>query len=145
LEKHSKQLIKSKIRQVKNSDIALQQESVRRFNQARICDLLQWTQTKYNHFLFNGGIEFLSAYIGKDDPAVNRIAPRMEFWNWWKGLWNARDASFLEDVDGREDELPLRRREELYRIVHNVNILAAEIHPPRQAYPKDFVHHKIEM
>jgi hypothetical protein len=122
-----------------------QQEAVNKFRQARILDLLQWTPGTYNIFLYNSGLEYLTGYFQSDANAVASLESRIEFWNWWKALWRGRDEAYLEDIDGREDEINVKTREQLYQTTHNVNILVAEIYPPRHVYPAGFVHTKIEI
>jgi len=130
---------------MKDQTIHMQQESVRKFNQSRICDLLQWSQSQLTWFIYNNGIRFMEEYFDHDEKAIDQLKTRREFWKWWKVLWNGRDAAYLEDLDGREDEIVLKIREILYNKMHNIKMLASEIYPPRHIYPKGFTHIKIEM
>ncbi len=122
-----------------------QQQASIRFNQARACDLLQWQTGEFAMFIYERGHEYLAAYFGDDQQAIDKLSRRIEFWNWWKNEWNNRDAAYLHDIDGREDEISLRFRNKLYSDLHNIRILAAELSIPSIVYPKDFTIIKMEM
>lgn len=127
------------------STIHQQQAAITKYNQARICDLLQWHINKYLLNIFEAGHAYLDAYFNNDKEAAKALARQKQFWNWWKGLWNARDEAFIEKMDGRENRATLRNRVEYYNAIHNPAVIASESFPPRQAYPAGFTHIKMEM
>lgn len=127
--------------------ITLQQQksAIMRFKQARVCDLLQWQQQAYSQFIYERGHEFLDAVFGNDTGAIYKLSRRTEFWEWWKVEWNTRDAVYLDDVDGREDELYITTRIRLYKALHSAEQLACELSIPRLVYPNDFTTINIEL
>jgi hypothetical protein len=128
-----------------NQTLTNQTNAMRKFKQARICDLLQWKDAKHSWCIYNSGIQYLDEYFNNDKKAINQLLAYKRFWDWWKWTWHLRDEAYLNDIDGREDEISLKQRIDLYLTTHNVKILAAEIHPPRHVYPPNFTHIKIEM
>lgn len=118
------------------------QAAVKR-NQSRIVDLLKWRPEQYSTFMYDCGLEFLVAYLGNDEEAINLLTPKEEFWIWWKNLFNLRDESFIREWDGMEDAISTADLYQLYRDLHNPKVLACEIHPPRYVYGRAFT--QIEM
>lgn len=107
-------------------------------NQARVIDLLHWSLAAYSAHLYNCGLRFLEVYLSNDEDAVAKLAPRREFWNWWKNLFNARDEAFIEAWDGLEDSISTEDLRELYHDIHKPEMLACELAPPTIAFPPDF-------
>lgn len=114
----------------------VQAEIVR--NQARIIDLLKWDVDTYSAFMYNSGLEFLTEYCHVDPTAIDELAPRREFWNWWKNQWNERDTIYIMTMDGLEDSTSLEEFRKVYRMQHDPKILVCEIHPPRIIFGNKF-------
>jgi hypothetical protein len=121
------------------------EKAIIKWKQGRVCDLLQWQPGKLAMFIYERGHDFLSALFGDDHEAIHKLSSRLEFWNWWKMQWNVRDEVYLDQVDGRQDELAINTRGKLYSSLHSAEILAAELTIPRIVYPADFTIVKIEM
>src|SRR5688572_3587801 len=100
-------------------------------NQARVIDLLQWRPEQYARFVYDSGIEYLEKYIGQDKEAISIVESRVQFWNWWKLHFNARNEAFIEEWDGMEDQLRATTLEAYYLDINSAEVLAAEIHPPK--------------
>jgi hypothetical protein len=115
-----------------------QQRSAIAFSAARICDLLQWSMADYNFFIYQTGVAFLAAYFNNDADNIGKIETRKEFWNWWRSEWHQRNEAYRDEIDGREDSIPLERRIQFYKSCHMVELLVCEIAPPRISYPSDF-------
>lgn len=130
---------------MKTETITQQQDAALKFQQARVCDLLQWMPDTMAQFIYEKGFAFLDAVFGDDKKAIEMMEKHGMFWSWWKNQWQLRDEVYLHDVDGREDSLYLNTRNKLYRSLHNEHMLAAELSIPRTAYPADFTTVKIEM
>lgn len=121
-----------------SNTIAQQQAAIAR-NQARVIDLLHWNPALYAMQVYNTGLQYLVAYIGNDEAAIDQLTARKEFWNWWKNQWNVRDDAFINEWDGLEDSIPRRDLESLYKELHNSKVLACEIHPPKIVYGTQFI------
>ncbi len=121
-----------------SNTIAQQQAAIAR-NQARVIDLLHWNPALYAMQVYNAGLQYLVAYIGNDEAAIDQLTARKEFWNWWKNQWNVRDDAFINEWDGLEDSIPRRDLESLYKELHNPKVLACEIHPPKIVYGTQFI------
>lgn len=115
-----------------------QQQGRIRFNQGRLIDLLEWSTGQYAIYVYERGLQFLKMYLQNDESAIKRLETRIEFWNWWKSLWNARDEVYLNDVDGMQDKLSVIFRNKLYSELHNPRMLVSEICIPELVYGKDF-------
>lgn len=111
-------------------------------NQARVVDLLQWDMEQYGQFLYQQGLEYLNNYL-QDQQSQFKLEGRVEFWNWWRNLWNARDEEFIQAWDGCEWGIAPQQLRHTYQLIHSPAILACEIKPPAVVYGKDFT--KIEM
>lgn len=118
--------------------ITQQQAAIAR-NQARVIDLLHWNPALYAMLVYNAGLQYLVAYIGNNEAAIDQLTARAEFWNWWKNQWNIRDEVFITEWDGLEDSIPCRDLESIYKGLHNAQVLACEIHPPRVVYGNQFI------
>jgi hypothetical protein len=123
---------------MENTTLIAQQRSAIAFSAARICDLLQWSMADYNFFIYQTGVTYLSAYFNQDINNIGSIETRKEFWNWWRNEWHKRNEAYRHDMDGKEDEVPLSKRIDLYKACHKVELLICEIAPPRISYPSNF-------
>lgn len=110
-------------------------------NQQYILALLGWREEVYNNHMYKTGLRFLYEYMSNDEDAVNQLAPRKEFWNWWKNLYNIRNESFIEVWNSPKCiETSCFELQRFYLDLHNPSVLACEIHPPRICYPVSFTH-----
>lgn len=114
-------------------------------NQARIIDLLKWNMATYSARMYEAGLRYLDAWVGKDQEAADMLLPRKEFWAWWKNLYNERDERFVHEWDGLEDAISVEDLRSLYRDLHNPKVLACIIAPPTVVFPADFATIKKEM
>lgn len=122
-----------------------QEQSTMIRNQARVADLLEWTQQEYGDFKYNTGLEYLREYFSGDQKAIDRLSVHKDFWNWWKNEWNQRDDSFIDTMDGQQDKFRAAWLRAIYQDYHNHLVLAAELSIPPAAYPPDFTIIKTEM
>lgn len=104
--------------------------------QAQILQLLNWSQEDLAAFIYEVGMEYLSAYFKEDEEAIDRLSRRREFWNWFKNHWSYRDQSFFESFV--LDQCSHSYRLLMYRTLHSPSILACDIFPSRQVLGNDF-------
>lgn len=112
------------------------EERIATFDDLRydVSALLNWTEDDHTAFLFECGMDYLSVYFGNDVAARQRLSQSPLFWKWWKNHWFCRDQVFFETVT----DCPIAHREDLYRSLHNPQMLACEIYPNRTVLGADF-------
>ena len=113
-------------------------------NQRKICRILNWGSGQLCMFIFDEGYRYLELYFG-DKEAAQVLTRRVQFWNWWRTMWYARDAAFVEDAEAHEANFDPNFFEKIYRHLHLPSILADELAPPTSVYPSTFTIIKPEM
>jgi hypothetical protein len=98
------------------------------FLEEQVCQLLQWNAEDFAVFFYETAIAYLKAYFGEhDDEAISNLSARKEFWRWFKNHWTYRDQVFFESL--LLDTCSMSLRLELYRGLHNAEVLACDIYP----------------
>jgi hypothetical protein len=95
--------------------------------QRQIMQLLHWNEEQYALFIYETGLAYLQEYFGHDKEAIDILARRREFWNWFKNHWSYRNQVFLETF--LLDTCEMSWKLELYHALHNAKQLACEIYP----------------
>lgn len=93
----------------------------------QILQLLEWTDEQLSMFIFETGLDYLKAYFGDDQQAIDIVKKRKQFWNWFKNHWLARDQSFVETFDCGDAPMSLKlmrqipSARQLPDVVHGIN------------------------
>lgn len=94
----------------------------------QICELLNIEEEQYAQMQYEAGLEYLEAYLGNDQWAIDELERSKLYWSWWKNHWVARDAQYLEN---NPHLLSLDERRKHYNHANNPAVLICTISPGR--------------
>lgn len=102
--------------------------------QGTIIQMLGWNEMEYAEYMEEQGLEYLHRYAGSDLLAINELAKKKTYWDWWKNHWFIRDQRFLLlFTDG-----PVNILCHCYKQQHAAKYLVSDIYPPAVVLGNDF-------
>lgn len=80
--------------------------------QLQVCELLGWDEVKYNQYMLECGLKWLSATLESESGVVRQaqddtisqvqaVSYDKRFWSWWKIMWYTRESAWLMEVNHR--------------------------------------------
>jgi len=93
-----------------------------------VCELLECHEDLYNEYVFNSGLDYLKAYLNRDEYGIKLLQESPIFWAWWKNHFTNRDENFLL-LHKNKPIVNLEIRRQLYEQYNNGKKLARDIHP----------------